>query len=897
LAFDWIERKDHMTGRLRILFSRVLSIFSRRAVDEDFARELESHLTLLTDENINRGMPPLEARRAARLRLGGSAQLQETNRELRGLPAIESFFQDIRYAVRTLHKSPGFTLVAIFTLALGIGANTAIFSVVYAEVLRPLPYANPSQLVGVFYAKPQENIPPEGFFYQDYLAFREQNHVFSEMAGVNSHELTLTGHGEPSEARVLDVTPEFFSLLGVKPLQGRTLVSQDGISGAAPVVIISENLWRGRLGSDPNIIGSSVSLDKRLFTIVGIMPADFHFPLFTPTQDIWIPLAQDPLWGPWMNRRGGHWLPLIARLKPGVSLSQAQAEMDTFAVTFGKLNPNEDAGATFGVMPLQTELVGDARSALFVLLGAVGLLLLIACANIASLLMTRATSRGREMAIRAAMGAGRNRIIRQLLTESAVLGLLGGVAGVGLAYWGVTVLTTMLPSNLPQLYPVRVDGGVLVFALAISLAAGLIFGLAPALFATGFNLQESLKQASGRSGETSHRRSGRNFLAGAEIALATVLLVAAGLLIRSFASLTSVSPGFNTQHMVRADVSLPQFQYSTHQQWSAFGDDLLRRVQAEPGLSDSAIGIPLPMNGSANLGFSVVGAPPLKPGTVQTADYVSVSPSYFHVMGIPLLHGRDFTAQDSFTSPPVTIISESLAHTYFPGQDPIGRQMAFSFPPAAPMPRQVVGVVADIHDASLAKPPGPMMYVPYAQGPFWGAEVVVKSSLSISTVAAAIRRDVAQIDKDLPVTDVSTLADMVDTTVAEPRFRTLLLGLFATLALLLAAAGIFGVISYSVSRRTQEIGIRIALGASPSNVLRLILGESSRIILAGLAVGVPVALGVTHFLSSLLFGVRPVDPVTFLTVPIVLAIVALAASYIPTRRAMRVDPLVALRYE
>lgn len=886
-----------MFSRFNVLMSRIRNLFSRRAADEEFSTELESHLSLLADEYVRRGMPPDEARRVARLRLGGAAQLQETNRELRGLPAIESFLQDIRYAIRTLRKSPGFTAVAVLTLALGIGANTAIFSVVYAEILRPLPYANPSQLVGVFYSKPQDNVPPEGFFYQDYLAFREQNNVFSEMAGMTSHSLTLTGHGDPSEARVLDVTPEFFSLLGVKPLRGRTFVSQDGLSGGAPVVIISENLWRGSLGSPPNIIGSSLTLDKRLFTVIGIMPGDFSFPLFTPTQDIWIPLAQDPLFGPWMNRRGGHWLPLIARLKPGVSRAQAQAEMDTFAVSFGKLNPNEDAGATFGVMPLQTEFVGDVRSALFVLLGAVGLLLLIACANIANLLLTRATTRAREMAIRATLGAGRRRIIRQLLTESAVLGVAGGGAGIGLAYWGVMELGRMLPGDMPQLHAIHVDTAVLIFALALSIVASFIFGLAPALFAADFNLQQNLSQSSGRSGEGSRRRTSRNLLAGAEIALATVLLVAAGLLIRSFASLTTVSPGFKVEHVVKADVSLPQFQYSTHQQWSSFGDDLIRRVQAEPGLSESALGAPLPMNGTANLGFSVVGAPPLKPGAFQTADYVAVSPSYFHVMGIPLLHGRSFTVQDSFTSPLVTIISESLAHTYFPGQDPIGRQLAFSFPPVAPLPRQIVGIVADIHDVSLAQNPGPMMYVPYAQGPFWGAEVVVNSPLSTSAIVEAIRRDVWQIDKDLPVTDVASLSEMVDTTVAQPRFRTLLLGLFAALALLLAAAGIFGVISYSVSRRTQEIGIRIALGATPSSVLGLILGESSRIILTGLAVGIPVALGLTHFLSSLLFSVRPVDPVTFLAVPVVMALVALLASYVPTRRAMRVDPTVALRCE
>jgi putative ABC transport system permease protein len=883
--------------KFSVLFSRIRNLFSRRVSDQEFASELDSHLALLADEYVHRGLSPDEARRLARLRLGGAAQLQETNRELRGVPALESFFQDCRYAVRTLRKSPGFTAVAVLTLALGIGANTAIFSVVYAEVLRPLPYPHPNQLVGVFYAKPQDNIPPSGFNYLDYLAIREQNHVFSEMAGVNSHELTLTGIGDPSEVRVLDVTPEFFALVSVNPLQGRAFLPEDGQKGAAPVVILGENLWRGHFGADPNIVGKPVTLDKRLFTVVGIMPGDFRFPLITPTQDVFVPLAQDPLWGPWMDRHGGHWLPLIARLKPGVSKAQAQSEMDAIAARLAKLNPAEDAGGMIGIMPLQTEIIGDIQSAMFVLLGAVGLLLLIACANIANLLMTRATSRAREMAIRAALGAGRKRIVRQLLTESAVLGLLGGAAGVGLAYWGVTALTKMLPRDLPQLHPIQVDSGVLIFALALSILAGFLFGLAPALFATDFNLQQSLKQASGRAGGGGSRRTGRNILAGAEIAIATVLLVAAGLLIRSFNSLTSVSPGFNVEHVMRADVSLPQFQYSTHEQWASFGDELLRRVQAEPGLANSAIGIPLPMNGGANLAFTIVGNPPLKPGTFNTADYVAVSPGYFQVMGIPLLRGRNFTDQDSMHSPLVTVISESLAHTYFPDADPIGRQMAFSFPPAAPVARQIVGVIADIHDASLAKSPGPMMYVPFAQGPFWGAEIVVNSPLSTSAIAGAIRRDVAQIDKDLPVTDVSTMADLIDTKVAEPRFRTLLLGLFAGLALALAAAGIFGVISYSVSCRTHEIGIRVALGASPASVLRLILGESARIVFVGLAVGIPAALALARFLSSLLFDVHAADPLTFIAVPALLALVAFGASCVPTRRAMRVDPLVALRYE
>ncbi|MGB7624203.1 MAG: ABC transporter permease [Terriglobia bacterium] len=875
--------------------SLLRNLFLTRRVEADLDQEVHSHLEMLIEEKIRAGMSPEEARRDARIELGGVDQVKERVRDARMGAFFDSLLQDIHYGLRTLRKSPGFAVIAVLTLALGIGANTAIFSVVYAVVLRPLPYTHPEQLISVLQAKPQESIRGTGCSFPDFTEWREQNLVFSELAGAEGHELTLTGHGDPSVVTTMVVTPELFSLLDAKPLAGRTFLSEDGQKGAAPVVIVSENLWRGRFGADPNIVGSSISLDKRPFTVVGVMPAEFSLRLITQTQDIWIPLVQDPLFGPWMSRRGQHWLPVIGRLKPGVSLAQAQAEMDTISARLAKEFPAEDAGWTIQLAPLQTAIVGDMRSALFVLLGAVGLLLLIACANIANMLLTRATSRAREMAIRTALGAGRARIVRQLLTECAVLGLLGGGAGICLAYWGVSVLTTMLPQNLPRFHPVRVDSGVLVFALLLSVAAGFLFGLAPALYSADFNVQENLKQASGRSGEGSKRRG---FLAGAEIALATVLLVAAGLLIRSFASLTSVSPGFNVQHMVKADVSLPQFEYSTPQQWTSFSNELLDRIQAEPGLRDTALAVPLPLvSGVVNLGFDIVGNPPLTAGTSRKADYVAVSPEYFRVMGIPLLRGRDFAVQDSLTAPRVALISEAFAHFYFPNQDPIGKQLIFGFPPGPGAQRVIVGVVGDVRDVSLSQEPGPIMYVPFAQAPFWGSEIVVKSSLAPSAVAAAIRKDVAKIDKDLPVTDVSSMPEILDASVGQPRFRTVLLGLFAALALGLAAAGIFGVISYSVSRRMHELGIRIALGATPTSVLRLILRESAKIILIGLAVGIPVALGLARFLSSLLFAVHSADPLTFIAVPVLLALVALAASYVPTRRAMRVDPMVALRDE
>jgi predicted permease len=890
--------RKEMSWRRQI--AKIGTLFHRRKPADDLAEEIRAHLAMEEQENREAGMPREEARYAALRRFGNVTQTQERSREMWKWLWLETLLQDLRYGLRQLRRNPGFTAIVVVTLALGIGANTAIFGMVNAVLLRPLPFASPHELVSVFQTRPQDGIPFDGFSYPNFDECRKQAGIFSEMAGYQAHDLTLTGAGQPTIVHTVVVTAEIFSLLEAQPLAGRVFLSKDGVRGAAPVVLLSENLWRGRFGADPNMIGKPITLDQRPFTVVGVMPAAFQFPLRSEAEDVWIPLAQDPLFSKWMARTGGHWLNVIARLWPGVSMAQAQAAMDTMALRLAREYPSDNAGWKVGIKPLQEQIVGPVKPALLILLGAVGLVLLIACVNIANLLLARATARTQEMAVRMAIGAGRVRILRQLLTESALLGLMGGIAGTVLAFWCVQSLKSLLPPGLPRVHAIRVDGGVLLFALALSVTAGLIFGLAPALAAVRAGIRTSLEEGAARSGESGGRRRFRGVLVAAEFALAVVLLVGAGLLIRSFTAMMNVDPGFNPRRVVKAEISLPQFQYSTPEQWNAFADESLRRIQAEPGMQDSALAIPLPIaDGFVNLGFDIPGQPALAPGASRAADYASVSPGYFHVMQIPLLRGRAFGRQDSPSAPPVTIISQEFARRFSPDRDPIGEELEFAFPPNGKITRRIVGMVGDVRDVSLSQQPGPMMYVPYAQAPFWGEIVVVRSSLSTAGVAASVRRVVHEIDKDLPVTDIAALPDAMDSqaSVAQPRFRTLLLGLFAALALVLAAVGIFGVMSYSVSRRTNEMGLRMALGATPSGVLRLLLVESTKLVLAGLLVGIPAALLLTRFLAGLLYGVKPTDPLTFIAVTLLLIGVALVACYVPARRAAKVDPMIALRYE
>ena len=829
---------------------------------------------------------------------GPVEQIKEECRDTRRVSWIQDFVQDLRYGVRMLRQSPAFTAVAVVTLALGIGANTAIFSIVDAVLLRSLPYRDPNQLVLMFDVPLDRPDALSAISYRDFTECRAQNHVFSQMAGNAFHDLTLTRAGEPAIVNTADVTPEIFPLLNAKPLLGRTLLPEDGKPGAAAVAVLSENLWRSRFGSNPGLIGQSIALDMRSFTVVGILPASFRYPEGAPRQDVWISVMQDPLFGPLTSQPGVRLVGVIGRLKPGVSLAKAQAEMNTLGARLAKEFPAEDSGLTIRIRPYRQAVVGNLKPALLILLSAVGLLLLIACANIANLLLSKATSRGREMAVRIALGASRARIVRQLLTESALLGLLGGVAGLLLAAWAVWSLQPFLPSEVVQISSIHVGGPVLMFALLLSLAAALVFGLAPALLATPSNLQTNLKEGGERTGQRGGQHV-RSFLAIAEISLAMVLLVAGGLLIRSFALVTSVNPGFDPNNVTEAEVSLPQFQYSTPQQWTAFSQELLTRLHAQPGFEDSALAAPLPMDrqGQATFAFSIVGNPPLPPGKSTTADYATVSPGYFHVMRIPLLRGRFFDEHDSPSNPNVAIVSETLARRYFPNQDPIGRQMRFGFPPNVNVPREIVGVAGDVRDVALSQKPGPQMYVPFAQAPLYGGEVVVRTSLSAASVAASIRQAVHSIDKDLPVTDVASFPDMLGQSVSRERFRTFLLGSFSAIALVLAAVGIFGVISYSASQRTHEIGIRMALGAQRRDVLHLILGQGAKLALLGLGIGAVLALLLTRLIASLLYSVSPTDPLTFGAVAIVMLGVAVTACYIPARRAMRVDPMVALRYQ
>lgn len=887
-----------MLAFLKSLASRFRAQSSPQTVDREFQHELDTHLDLATQENIRRGMTPEEASRAARIRLGGHTQLKETNRELRGLPFIETALQDFRFAFRMLRKNPGFSAIAILTLALGIGANTAIFSVVYAVLLKPLPYVGADQLFTVFQQGIKDPNNKNGFSYLNLRDFQQQTDVFSDLSGVQGHQLTLTGHGHAFNIDTSVVTPDLFTTFRVQPILGRAFVPDDGKPGADPVVVFSESLWRGSFGSDPNIIGTPVTLDKRAFTVVGVMPGSFRFPQVQQSRQIWIPIVNDPLFGSWLERRGGHWLRVTGRIKPGVNLAQAEGQFDAIAERLTKQFPADNDGWTIRMIPLRDFLVGESKTPLLILLGAVGLVLLIACANIANLLLARATSRSREIAVRATLGAGRSRLVRQLLSETVVLSIIGGLAGVALAYYGVHVLTAFLPPELPQIHAIHIDYAVLGFALALSVFASCAVGLAPAFLVAGSDLQSTLREGSGRSGESSASRRARNILASAEIALALVLLIAAGLLLRSFSKLTEVSPGFQVEHLLKAEVSLPRAQYSTPLQWLEFSDNLLSRLQSQPGMQNAAVAIPLPItDGFINIAFDIENRPAPSAAQARIADYVAVTPTYFRVMNIPLIAGRTFEVRDSMSAPAVAVVTQSFVRAYFPNENPIGKRIVFGFPPDPGVPREIIGIVGDVHDVSLGNAPGPMMYAAYAQSPFPGACIAVQSSLAPGTVISSIRDSVASLDKDLPVTDIATMTEVVHDSMAQPRFRTMLIALFAAIALILAATGIFGVISYSVQCRTKEIGIRVAMGASAGTILKMVLRETLMLAAFGLAVGLPVAFAASRILGHLLFAISPTDPATLIGVSLILATVAAAAGYLPARRATQIDPLIALRHD
>lgn len=807
---------------------------------------------------------------------------------------MNTLWQDLRYAIRMLIKNPGFTAVAVLTLALGIGANTAIFSVVNSVLLRPLPFPHSDQLVRVFQTLPPEGITNAGVSYPNFTDWSQQTHAFEQIAASRFSTFAVTGHGEPFYINGEAVTSSLFPLLSVKPLSGRAFSSEDEKADADSVALLSEGLWRDRFGGDPTLVGRTIILDKQPFTVVGILPGSFRYPYQNPPIQAWIPLVQDAASKPLLTRRGGHYLNVVGRLKLGIALAQGQAELETIVNRLAGEYPDANRGWGVRLGSLQEELVGNVRIALLVLLGAVGMILLIACANVANLLLARASSRSREMAVRAAMGASRGRLVRQVLTECVLLSALGGGAGLLLALWGVESLTTFIPADIPRIDAIRVDGWVLGFALLTSILSGLVFGLAPALNFPATNLNDALKEGGRGPGHGERRKKVRGALVIAEVALAVVLLIGAGLLLRSFARVQQVNPGFNPEHVLIAAVSLPQSQYKNPQQWASFYQDVLDRLKAQPGVMGAAAALPLPPNGGGfNFGFEIEGRAPQEPGRQNTAEYSAVSPNYFEVMQIPLLRGRLFTELDAAPSQKVCVITETLARRFFPGQDPIGERLIFGY--REQVPRQIVGIVADVKQKGLTEPAPPVMYVPYTQNAWWATWLVVRASGDPAALGPTLRAQVLAVDKNLPLEGLQPLTQAISEMNAQPRFRTLLLALFAATALLLAAVGIYGVISYSVGQRAHEIGIRMALGADRRDVIALVLKEGMALTGVGLCIGLGAAWFVTRALASLLFEVNAKDLTTFGSVAALLAVVALLACYLPARRATKVDPMIALR--
>jgi putative ABC transport system permease protein len=812
---------------------------------------------------------------------------------------VSALRQDLRYAIRALRKSPAFTIVALATLALGIGANTAIFSVVNAVLLRPLPFPDSGRLVAVYQTLPGKGVTTAGVSYLNFADLAGRAGSFDQLGAIRMHDFTLSGAGEPALVVAGTVTGGVFPLLRTRPLLGRGLAASDDAPDAAPVAVLSERLWRERFGADPAAVGKTVRLDERVFTVVGVMPSAFRSPPDRPPAELWTALVQDPVFTDLRQKRGGHYLTVVGRLKSGVALAGAEAELATVAAGLAKQYPRENEGWGVRIVPLAESLVAGVRTALWVLLGAVSLVFLIACVNVANLMLVRSSARSRELAVRTALGAGRGRLARQLVTEALVLGLAGGALGVALAVAGMRALRAWLPADLPRVSEVGIDARVLVFSFFASLVATLVFGAGPSLAGGRANLSAALREGSAGAGESGNRRRLRRLLIVGETAFSFVLLVGAALLIRSFVRLQEVPLGFRPAGVLTAGMSLPRTQYTEPDQWRTFYGSLVDRLRSEPGVESAAAALPLPLaGGGLNFAFSIEGrSDDGGSANDRTANYTAATPDYFRVLGVPLVAGRAFDDRDAAAAPRVCVVSSAFARRYFPGEDPLGRRLVFGF--KEPVAREIVGVVGDVKRDGLALPSQPEMYVPFVQDPWWAAYAIVRTAGGgdPERLASAMRADVKALDPTLPIESVAPMRQFVDDSVAQPRFRTTLLGLFGAAALLLAVLGIYGVISYSVGRRTREVGIRLALGAAPADVRRMVLGEGLALVGVGLGLGLAGALLATRYLSSLLFEVSRLDAGSWIAVAALLLLAGLAASWLPARRATRVDPVSALRAE
>jgi predicted permease len=881
-------------GTFRDLWNRLRRSVRDKPRDQDFVTEIEEHVALLAERYRRQGMTSSDAELAARRQFGNTALLEEDHRTMLTIPTIDELRGDLIFAARMLRKNPGFAAAAVLTLGLGIGANTAIFSLCNAVLFRTLPYADPDRVVVLWetmVGKPITVAPA------NFVDWRNASQSFSEMAAVNPNAgFTLGSLDEPARLTGTGVSANFFSLLGIRFALGRGFLQEEDRPANSRVAVLSYRAWQERFGADRGITGKTIRLNDDTYNVVGVLPADFQFATNAADfqarsqVDIWVPLA--------LNleklNRGTHPLRVIARLKPGVTLSQAQAELNVLGANLARMYPADNKDKGIVAIPIAEQVTENVRLALQALLGAVGLVLLIACANVANLLLSRAAVRQREMALRVALGASQRRLAQQLLTESMLLAVLGAIAGLGLAFAAIRFVIPFLPADLSRAAGIVVDTRMLVFTVGISLSAGILFGLGPLLGTKRVNPGESLKQTNRVAG--GGQSVVRSVLAVSQIAIATILLIGAGLMVKSFWALMHVPPGFRTESILTARLSLPKSRYPDNRRVAAFERQVLEGLHGRAGIQSAGFATYLPLSGSDNgWAFFIENQAPLPVGTFNFAKYRPVSEGYFETLGIPLSRGRLFTAADVADSPWVVVINDSMARRYWGSKNPVGERLRF----AGPIWRTVIGVVGDVRHQGLDGEPRPEMYMPVDQAANLetGPTIVVRTGLDPRASAAAVREVISAIDREFPVDRIETMEQLLSRSVAEPRFRTMILATFSILALVMASIGIYGVMNYLVIQRTREFGIRLSLGATRGDLLQVVIGRAAGLTGLGICLGLGGAVLLVRFIAKLLFRTPPLDGWTFAVIPIVLAAVALLASYLPARRATRVDPMVALRYE
>lgn len=873
---------------------RLRSLLRRRQVEEELDEELSFHLERQIEENLARGMAVEEARLAALRAMGGIDQQKERCRDMRRVNLVTDLAQDLRYGVRVLARSPVFTAVAVLSLALGVGANTAIFSIVNGLLLRPLPYPESERIVDVWHTPPKESFPGVDKFSvspANYLDWKEQGHSFEQMAAIGYAGFSLSTGDDPVAVTGAAVSADFFSVLRSQAARGRTFTRDEDQPGGDQAVVLSYGLWQRAFGADPHIIGRSLTLNSRSSTVVGVMPAGFQFP---PQVELWVPLAWDEKE---RQTRSIHDYQVIARLKPNVTLTQAQAEMNTISSRLAQQYPEADKGWGAVLVPLHEDLVGEIRPALLVLFSAVAFVLLIACANVANLMLARGANRAKEIAIRIALGARRPRIVRQLLTESVLVAVVGGLVGLLLATWGSGLLVRLISDSLPNPGDVGIDRWALGFTLLVSLGAGILAGIAPALQFTKAEMVETLKQGTGRTGGSAVKQRTRQALVVSEVALSLILLTGAGLMIRSFWKLQHVDPGFDPRNVLTMRVALSPVRYSEPQQQAAYFDRVLEQTRALPGVVSAGATTQLPLTGGGSTQpFTIEGQAGPEVAMQPMAQTRYISPDYFRTMGIPLRRGRFFTSEDREGGPQVVIISEEMARQFWPGQDPIGKRLTPSFH-LKQGPREIVGVVGDVKGSGLDANAASMMYLPYKQLPRPSMTFVVRTTSDPQRLIQPVSRAIYAVDKEQAIRSAGTAEQVLSASLSGQRVNMTLLITFAALALALATVGVYGVMNYTVALRRRELGIRLALGAKTRDILRLVLGQGLALTLTGIAVGLAAAYGLTRLMASLLYGVTATDFMTFASVSGVLVAVGLLASYLPARRATKVDPMIALRSE